>query len=403
MSEYPSDWMISSLSEIGEWKGGGTPSKANPSYWGGGIPWVSPKDMKQDLITTSEDTITESGIHESSSQLIPKDSILVVTRSGILRHTLPLAIAGTEVTINQDLKAISVKPLIDGTFVFHFLRCNSQNILDSCMKSGTTVESIDTSQFKRFPIAIPPLPEQKKIAEILSGIDMAIRRRKSAVTQIDHAIQGIRDQTQTGEGTCMRIGDLIAKISTGVSVNSENRPCKASEHGILKVSCVSKGVFYPSENKVIQGEEIERASMSIKKGMLLMSRANTPELVGACGMASNDYDNLFLPDKIWNLELLESAPCDKRWLNNALNSGIARSRVRDASTGTSNSMRNISQGNFCEIELVIPPLEIQQMQVNTIDSLQKRRKAFAVKLVRHLMLKTAISSDLLSGRKRVSI
>jgi len=264
-------------------------------------------------------------------------------------------------------------------------------------------KSVPFSSLAEIEVFTPPLPEQKKIAEILSGIDEAIKKTQSAGTQVDHTIQGIRDQTQTGKGTCTRIGDLIAKISTGVSVNSENRPCRASEQGILKVSCVSKGVFYPTENKVIQAEERERASMSVKKGMLLMSRANTPELVGACGMADNDYGDLFLPDKIWNLELSDSTPCDKRWLNNALNSGIVRSRIRDASTGTSSSMRNISQSNFCEIELIVPPLEIQQMQADAIDCLQKRRNAFAVKQAMHLMLKAALSEDLLSGRKRVSV
>jgi type I restriction enzyme S subunit len=134
-----------------------------------------------------------------------------------------------------------------------------------------------------------------------------------------------------------------------------------------------------------------------------MSRANTPELVGACGINTTDHDNLFLPDKIWNLEIAPSTPCNKNWLNNTLNSQIARSRIRDASTGTSDSMRNISQSNFCEIEILLPPMRIQQEQAHLIDSLQKKREAIANKLARYLMLKNAVSSDLLSGRKRVSI
>jgi restriction endonuclease S subunit len=90
-------------------------------------------------------------------------------------------------------------------------------------------------------------------------------------------------------------------------------------------------------------------------------------------------------------------------LNEALNSQIARARIRDASTGTSDSMRNVSQGNFCDIEILIPPPHIQQQQSDLIDSLLRRKKILVSRLNRHLMLKAALSSDLLSGRKRVSI
>ncbi len=191
MSDFPVSWGLSKLADVGEWKGGGTPSKANPAYWKGEIPWVSPKDMKSDIIRFSEDSINEIALSESSASLIPAGAILVVTRSGILRHTLPLAVAGRNLAINQDLKAITVRPGIEDSYVFQYMKSNSQDILDSCMKSGTTVESIETSQLKDFPIPLPPLPEQKKIAEILSGIDRLISLIEiSASTSQSNAASG---------------------------------------------------------------------------------------------------------------------------------------------------------------------------------------------------------------------
>lgn len=353
---------------------------------------------KQDFSETGYPVYGANGIIGLYKTYNHAEPVIAVTCRGATCGSISLTKPFSYVTGNS-MCLDEIRRDVDIIFLFQMLTFSG--FKDAI--SGSAQPQITRSDISKVNILLPPLPEQKKIAEILSGIDTATWKVQSAVIQIDNAIQGIRDQTQAGEGDYTRIGDLIAKISTGVSVNSENRPCRASEHGILKVSCVSKGLFYPSENKVINKEEKERASMSIKKGMLLMSRANTPELVGACGIATNDHDNLFLPDKIWNLELSETAPCNKEWLNNALNSGVARSRVRDASTGTSNSMRNISQSNFCEIALVIPPIEIQRVQTNAIDSLQKRRTAFADKLERYLMLKAALSGDLLSGRKRVSV
>ena len=254
-----------------------------------------------------------------------------------------------------------------------------------------------------YRIPIPSLPEQKKIAEILSGIDRRIQADKSLLSKIEDTLQGLRDQTQFGEGRQARIGDLVARITTGTSVSGENRPCNASEHGVLKVSCVSKGEFLPKENKVIVGENKERATMPVRRGMLLMSRANTPELVGACGITNSDYSNLYLPDKVWNLELADTAECSKEWLNNALNSQVGRSKIRDASTGTSDSMRNISQRNFLETEILVPPVATQNIQSNLIESLLTRKMMTAANLEKHLMLKEALSSDLLSGRKRVCV
>ncbi len=80
MSELPQAWSVGSLGVLGAWRGGGTPSKSNPSFWrNGSIPWVSPKDMKRPLIEDAEDQITKDAISGSATQLIPPWSVLIVT------------------------------------------------------------------------------------------------------------------------------------------------------------------------------------------------------------------------------------------------------------------------------------------------------------------------------------
>jgi type I restriction enzyme S subunit len=118
MIDLPSGWTEMHLGQIGRWCGGGTPSKTNRSFWEEGvIPWVSPKDMKRFLINSAEDHITAAAVAESATQLIPKGSVLLVTRSGILRHSLPVAVNTCDVAINQDLKALTPNSGVDPIFI----------------------------------------------------------------------------------------------------------------------------------------------------------------------------------------------------------------------------------------------------------------------------------------------
>lgn len=152
------------LGSLGEWCGGGTPSKSKTEYWTGGtIPWVSPKDMKSDVISDSEDHITDTAIQDSTTNLVSAGSVLIVTRSGILRHTLPVAITSVPATINQDLKALQPAEAYDPGYVALALRASASEILHECSKEGTTVQSIEFPQFLRYEIPVPELIDQRTI------------------------------------------------------------------------------------------------------------------------------------------------------------------------------------------------------------------------------------------------
>ena len=176
-------WTRKRLRDLGQWVGGGTPSKSKPQYWENGtVPWVSPKDMKTERIKDSEDHITEVAVLESATNLVPAGSVLVVTRSGILRHTLPVAVAGVPVTVNQDLKALTPKADISPEYVAWGLRAFSQDILHTCSKQGTTVNSIETQRLLDYEIPLAPLEQQNAIvAEIekqFSRLDEAVANLK---------------------------------------------------------------------------------------------------------------------------------------------------------------------------------------------------------------------------------
>jgi len=164
----PDSWTWVRLSDLGTWRGGGTPSKARPEFWTNGtIPWVSPKDMKIDRIKDAEDHITEEAVASSATNLIDAGAVLVVTRSGILERTLPVAVTEVAIALNQDLKALSPHKGIAPGYLAAALHRFEKEILHSCSKSGTTVASIEFPSLLGFELPIAPTAEQKRIvAEI---------------------------------------------------------------------------------------------------------------------------------------------------------------------------------------------------------------------------------------------
>jgi len=155
------------------------------------------------------------------------------------------------------------------------------------------------------------------------------------------------------------ISALIVRLDSGASVNSENRQIRADEMGVLKVSAVSYGHFDPMAHKaVVSPSEQQRLTVTPKADTVLVSRANTYELVGASVYVGKDYPGLFLSDKLWRITT--NPDCTARWLNYVLATEDIRLRIVHRATGTSGSMKNISQQAFLAIRVQVPPINEQR-------------------------------------------
>ena len=160
------------LSSLGTWCGGCTPSMANPAFWSNGnIPWVSSKDMKTPLLADTQDHITQEALTQTPIKLLPKNTIAIVARSGILKHTLPVVFIPFETTVNQDIKALTVALNVDPRYAYHVINANSDDILRKAKKQGGTVDSLDIQKFMNYLVPLPPLPEQRRIVAILDRFD----------------------------------------------------------------------------------------------------------------------------------------------------------------------------------------------------------------------------------------
>ena len=160
--EVPDNWVWCKLEDIVSFGGGKTPSMDNKEYWhNGNHLWVTSKDMKYSHITDSLMKITDKALELMT--IYERGTLLVVTRSGILRHTLPISILESPATVNQDLKAISPYLQELSEYLYIVIKANEHFILKEYHKDGTTVDSIDFDKFKCLPIPLPPITEQRRI------------------------------------------------------------------------------------------------------------------------------------------------------------------------------------------------------------------------------------------------
>ncbi len=177
----PSNWMNIPLGEIGEWRGGGTPSKNTSAYWDGSIPWVCPKDMKRPLVSDSILQITETALEETSVKSIPPNSLLMVVRGMILARDFPVAISASPVTINQDMKGLIPAYSNVVNYLALVLRAFRPRVLAMVERSSHGTCKLQTETIQSLTIPIPPLAEQRRIVAKVDELMALCDRLKTSV------------------------------------------------------------------------------------------------------------------------------------------------------------------------------------------------------------------------------
>ena len=200
LPDFSVPWQKVRLDEIGTWRGGMTPSMRVSRYWKGGtFPWLSSGDVKSERLSNSGMHITEDAISEKKTTIVPSESIVIVMRSGILRRYLPVAFLERPMAINQDIKALTVYPDFHPLFIQNMIKWQGEEILKTCLKAGTTVESIDFSWLKSFELPVPSeKSEQTAIAAVLSDMDAEITALEVRLEKTKALKQGMMQALLTG-------------------------------------------------------------------------------------------------------------------------------------------------------------------------------------------------------------
>ena len=195
----PKGWETAQLKDVVTLQSGGTPSKKRPEFWGGTLPWVSPKDMKVTRIQGSEDHVTDRVLTDTNLKLVPTGSILIVVRGMILAHTVPLAQTAAPITINQDIKALIPSTEVVGTYLLWALKTMHLRLLSAATTSAHGTRKLDTPRLQEIVLSIPPTETQEQFALRVERIDSILASKLNASSLSEHAFQSLLHRAFTGQ------------------------------------------------------------------------------------------------------------------------------------------------------------------------------------------------------------
>jgi type I restriction enzyme S subunit len=194
---------VKRLSDCVTVRGGGTPSKSDPFYWEGKIPWITPKDMKRRELSDATDHISERATQESAAKLIDPGAVLVVVRGMILAHTFPSAVLRAPAAINQDMKALVPKKELLPEFLCALFWARNPGMLGLVAKSTHDTRKFETEKLLGADIGVPPLPEQRRIVAELDAlqaeVDALRRLQAETAAELDALLPAILDKAFKGE------------------------------------------------------------------------------------------------------------------------------------------------------------------------------------------------------------
>ena len=186
-SPYPCVKLLS----LAYFKTGGTPSTINGEYWGGDLPWVSAKDFKTFRFEDSEDHITELAAKEATTYVVDKPALLMVSRSGILQHSLPVMVTYKRAAINQDIKAFFPDGRVSVDYLGAYFDLLGNRLLPLLCKSGATVQSINTNELMNLQVPVPPPDVQRQLVAELDAAYAAKRKADEKAAELLASIDDI--------------------------------------------------------------------------------------------------------------------------------------------------------------------------------------------------------------------
>jgi type I restriction enzyme S subunit len=192
-----SDYPTTPLGKLVTITGGGTPSRDVARYYEGTIPWLTSKDMRGDYIVDTQEHVTEEAIRNSATKLVPAGSILIVVKSKILMHRLPIAIGKRALCHGQDVKSIQCSERVDPLFIVHILKHNEARIL--AQARGANTEGLTLPMLQGVSVPDVPLTRQQQFARIVHQFERLRAQQREAQRQAEHLFQTLLHRAFQGE------------------------------------------------------------------------------------------------------------------------------------------------------------------------------------------------------------
>ncbi|MES1944803.1 type I restriction-modification system specificity subunit S [Salinisphaera sp. PC39] len=382
MEQLPPEWKEARLKYLVRSVSGSTPSKDNLSYWDGDFAWASPRDMGTRVIRDTHHRITSLALDEQGIQTISTGALLIVARSGILKHKIPVALNEIPVTLNQDLWAFLPQHSCVPSYLRFLIEGHQPQLLTLWRKQGATVESLDHEAVMNTIVPIPPIWEQRTIASFLdhetARIDRLIKKQQRLIELLQEKRQAVISHTVTkglnpdapmkdsgiqwlgnipAHWTIVRLKHLSPHIGVGVVVNPSSY---VTDNGLpfLFGGNVKPFGFELSKVRRISAENSRLLSQSLlRSGDLVCVRVGYP---GVTAVVPETLEGA----NCASMMVIRSGKFCSQWLCFVLNSSIGICQVEAVQYGAAQKQFNISDAvNF---KFPAPPREEQRKIADTL-------------------------------------
>jgi type I restriction enzyme S subunit len=409
------EWRGYSLSTLADLSGGKTPKRSEGTFWGGETCWVSPKDFDGLRISDTEDKLTEEGINETNTSVYDIGTTVIVTRSGVLRHSLPVAILDIPAAINQDLKAlVPDTDIVRPEFFIQAIAGHAHDIRGSCIKTGTTVESIQTNVLKQYQLSIPPLPEQRKIATVLHAVDRVIEKTEEIIEQTERVRRGTA-QDLFREGTSQKETKetWLGEIPEDWKIVQFSEIVNSNRNGLYKPKDAYGGEFPIAkmgnalENRVLDmstadrleltGEEIDKYGLN-RGDLIFARRAQEVSAAGDCCYVPKLDETTVFESSLIRVRLSEDV--DPRFYVQYFNSPVGSRSIKRIVTET--SISGIATSDLLDLKVAVPNFIEQQEIADIMWQFDEQYEALQREKKQYERFKRGLMRDLLSGEVRTT-
>jgi type I restriction enzyme S subunit len=379
---YPSEWSLTRVkyesyvkARVG-WHG-----LKSDDFTDEGPYLVTGSDFKGPEIAWKDCYHCDEERYEQDKYIQLKEGDLLITKDGTIGKVALVRNLDGKATLNSGV--FVVRPLSDNytsRFYFWLLQATVFTGFVDFNKTGSTILHLYQDTFVNFLYAMPSYIEQQKIANFLdhetAKIDTLIEKQQQLIkllkekrqAVISHAVtKGLNPNVPMRDSGVEWLGEVpehwevtrlkyrVTAFEQGWSPQCDARPAGDGEYGVLKVGCVNYGRFDWQENKALPNELEPQKRYALKENDLLISRANTKELVGSAAVIECDYDKLILCDKLYRLRF--GVTVNPQLVAYYLTLPVVRQQIELEATGASHSMQNIGQSTIKELPIIVPSIE----------------------------------------------
>lgn len=385
----PNDWEVKKLGEVGEISSGGTPSTTVEEYWNGDINWCTPTDISALSSEYLDDTtakITEAGLKNSSAKILPPNSIIVCTRATIGKA----AINSQPMSTNQGFKNI-IPVGINHKFLYYKILAEENGL--KRIANGSTFLEVSKSDFENYHISLPPLPEQHKIAEVLSTWDKAIQQTDAIIKKLEDRNKALANKLfEENNWQINKLSDLFERVTDKNKEGNTTVTTISAKHGFI----LQEDFF----NKTVASKDLSNYYL-INKGDFCYNKSYSKDYDWGVVKRLNDFEKAVVTTLYICFRFKDNSQNSDFWELYFENKILDKALSKVAQEGgRAHGLLNVTSGDFFGIKVKVPSLEEQNAIAEILNTANQEVKQYQQKLEALKLQKKGLMQQLLTGKVR---